>query len=156
MLFKDIRQNYPVYILDKQELSILQGKVTQVSFPRIEMNQRTGKTEMVVDVTINADGKTAVYSIPENHSVTYSGNLVLATEKSGLVSEVEAQKNNAEQILASAEKAKKVIKNAPALLAELNPAYKEKVKTEERFKNIENSVSEMKNMLSNFIKEFKN
>lgn len=33
LLFKDIKQNYPVYILDTQEFNIVQGKATQVSFP---------------------------------------------------------------------------------------------------------------------------
>ena len=110
ILFKDIKQNYPVYILDTQEFDIIQGKATQVSFPRLEMNQKTGKTEMVVDVTIEANGKIATYTIPENHSVTYAGHLVLATEKPGLASEVEAQKASAEQVLASASKAQKIIK----------------------------------------------
>lgn len=63
LLFKDIKQNYPVYILDTQEFSLIQGKATQVSFPRLEMNQKTGKTEMVVDVTIEANGKMATYAI---------------------------------------------------------------------------------------------
>jgi hypothetical protein len=104
ILLKDIKQNYPVYILDTQEFDIIQGKATQVSFPRLEMNQKTCKTEMVVDVTIEANGKIATYTIPENHSVTYAGHLVLATEKPGLASEVEAQKASAEQVLASAYK----------------------------------------------------
>lgn len=65
ILFKDIKQNYPVYILDTQEFDIIQGKATQVSFPRLEMNQKTGKTEMVVDVTIEANGKIATY-IPKH------------------------------------------------------------------------------------------
>lgn len=121
LLFKDIKQNYPVYILDTQEFSLIQGKATQVSFPRLEMNQKTGKTEMVVDVTIEANGKMATYAIPESHSVTYAGHLVLSTEKSGLASEVEAQKANAEQVLASASKAQNIIDKAPSLLAELNP-----------------------------------
>ena len=98
ILFKDIKQNYPVYILDTQEFDIIQGKATQVSFPRLEMNQKTGKTEMVVDVTIEANGKIATYTIPENHSVTYAGHLALATEKPGLASEVEAQKASAEHV----------------------------------------------------------
>lgn len=78
LLFKDIKQNYPVYILDTQEFSLIQGKATQVSFPRLEMNQKTGKTEMVVDVTIEANGKMATYAIPESHSVTYVANMAYA------------------------------------------------------------------------------
>lgn len=78
LLFKDIKQNYPVYILDTQEFSLIQGKATQVSFPRLEMNQKTGKTEMVVDITIEANGKMATYAIPESHSVTYAANMAYA------------------------------------------------------------------------------
>ena len=78
LLFKYIKQNYPVYILDTQEFSLIQGKATQVSFPRLEMNQKTGKTEMVVDVTIEANGKMATYAIPESHSVTYAANMAYA------------------------------------------------------------------------------
>ena len=125
------------------------------------MNQKTCKTEMVIDVTIEADGKTATYTIPEGLSVTYAGNLVLSTEKSGLTSEVEAQKANAEQVLASASKAQNIIDKAPMLLAVLNPAYKEKQETEQRFGKIEKSISGMEElmrkqqeMMESFIKKF--
>ena len=89
----------------------------------------------------------ANYAIPESHSVTYVGHLVLSTEKSGLTSEVEAQKANAEQVLASASKAQNIIDKAPSLLAELNPIYKEKQETEQRFGKIEGSIGEMKELM---------
>lgn len=161
MQFKDIKQNYPVYILDKHEFQIIQGKVTAVSFPRVEMNQKTGRTEMVVDVTVEADGKTATYAIPENLSVTFAGNFVLSTDKQGLTSEVEALVASAEQIIASVPRANKIKAEAPAMLASLNPVYKEKQETEQRFGKIEGSISEMKElmkqqqeMMTNFIKKF--
>ena len=165
MLFKDIKQNYPVFILDKQELKILQGKVLSAAFPRVDMNggvktnnfSPTNPTgaQMVVDVTVEADGKTATYAIPENLSITYAGNMVLSTDREGLSREVEAMKNAAEQILSSVDRQKDIVEKSSALLAELNPAYRDKMQTEERFGEIESSVSEMKEMLSNFIKEFK-
>ena len=161
MLFRDIKQNYPVYILDKQEFCIIPGKATAVSFPRMDMNQKTGKTEMVVDVTVEANGKTATYTIPDSLSVTYAGNLILSTDKQGLANEVEAQRVNAEQILNSVPRAQKIIDTAPAILAELNPAYKEKQETEQRFGKIEKSISSMEElmkkqqeMISGFIKKF--
>lgn len=161
MLFKDIKQNYPVYILDKHEFQVTQGKATAVSFPRVEVNQKTGRTEMVVDVTIEADGKTATYAIPENLSVTFAGNLVLSTDKQGLTGEVEALVASAEQIIASVPRANKIKAEAPAMLASLNPVYKEKQETEQRFGKIEGSISEMKElmkqqqeMMTSFIKKF--
>lgn len=74
---------------------------------------------------------------------------------------VEAQKANAEQVLASASKAQSIIDKAPSLLAELNPMYKEKQETEQRFGKIEKSISGMEElmkkqqeMMENFIKKF--
>lgn len=111
---------------------------------------------MLVDVTIETAGRTATYSIPENLSVTYAGNLVLSTDKDGISREVEAAKNSAEQALKQVEQQRKIVERSTALLSELNPVYREKKETEERFSKIETSVSEMKNMLAGFIKEFKN
>lgn len=155
MLFKDLKQNYPVYILDKQELTLTQGKVTSVSFPRMNTNQSIGKVEMVVDVSIEANNKTATYTIPENLAITYTGNLVLSTDKLGLSGEIEAMKNTAEQLLASVDKQKDILAKSTALLAELNPIYKDKQETEARFNKMESSISEMKDMIASFIKEFK-
>ena len=162
MQFKDIKQNYPVYIFNKQDLCISQGKVTAVSFPRIDMNPKSAKTEMVVDITIDIDGKTATYTIPESLCVTYAGNLVLSTDKPGLTNEIEALRNQAEQVLASVDRQKEILSKSTTLLAELNPMYKEKQETEKRFTAIEDSISRMESlmqkqqeMMSNFIKEFK-
>lgn len=155
MLFKDIKQNYPVFILDKQNLSLERGKVISVGFPRVDMNPKTGKSDTVVDVTIEANGKTATYAIPENMSVTYAGNVVLSTDKSGLTNEIEAMKSSAEQILASVDHQKEILEKASSLLAELNPVYREKQENEKRFNSMEESISKLEKMMTEFISEFK-
>ena len=157
MVFKDLKQKYPVHIFDKQNVEYIQGKVTSVSLPRMQMpNMNSLNNSMVVDITIDAGGRSATYTIPEGLSVTYAGNLVLSVEVDGVLKEIEAMKNTAEQVLNSVEKQKEIKKKTCELLVELNPVYKEKKDTEERFNKIETSVSEMKNMLSSFIREFKN
>ena len=108
---------------------------------------------MVVDVTVEANNNTATYAIPENLSVTYADNLVLATDKTSLISEIEAMKNTAEQVLASVDHQKKVLDKSSSLLAELNPAFKEKQETEQRFSNIENNMQELKDMMTNLLKK---
>lgn len=159
MLFKDMKQNYPVFILNKEEMTVVEGKVKTVSFPRMDTSR--GTTQMVVDVEIEADGKIATYAIPENLSVTYAGNLVLSTDGEGLLREIEARQTAAEQILASVDKQQTIIERAKALRAEYNPAFKEKQETEKKFKEIDKSISEMKDlmkaqqeMMANFIKKF--
>ena len=156
MQFKDIKQNYTLFILDKQEFKVYPGKVIGASFPRLEMNPKTNRSEMVVDITVEANGKTATYAIPENLSVSYAGNIILATDKQGLVPEVEAMVANADQIISSVPYAKRIKDEAPAVLAELNPAYREKQETEQRLGKIEGSIAEMQKMMENFIKKFEN
>lgn len=158
LLFKDLKQNYQVFLLNTQDMTFNQGKVVSVSFPHFDMNNQgigigSNSTNMVVDVTIELDGKTSTYVIPENISITRTGNgnLVIATEKEGIVREIEALKSASEQVLASVDYHKGVIEKADSLLAEFNPILKERQATEQRFKQIEDNVGEMKQMLERFL-----
>lgn len=152
MLFKDIKQNYSVYVLDKDKLSLSDGKAVTVGFPRYDLAAKS----TVIDVTLDVNGKTATYAIPENLSVTYAGNLVLSTDKEGLVREIEAMKTSAEQVLASVDHQKEIIEKSSGLLSELNPQFKERQETEKRFANIESSVNKIEELVTNFINNFNN
>lgn len=147
MLFKDIKQNYPIHILDKQNFRYIQGKAVTVSFPKLEVNPDTGKPEMMISITVEAEGKTATYAIPENLSISYANGLVFATDKSLLLTEAKAIKANAEQIIASAPKAQSIIDASMDLFAELDSSFKEKQETEQRFGKIEGSITEMKGLM---------
>lgn len=154
--YGDVKQNYSVYILNKQDITITDGKVISVGFPHLDLSTKPamGQSQMVVDVTIEANSKTATYSIPENLSVTYAGDVVLSTDKQGLMAEVEQMKNTAEKILESVPKQKEVVDKTTVLLSELNPVYKEKKETEQRFSKIEESISRMESTVNNFINSF--
>lgn len=158
MTFKDVKQNYSVYILNKQDMTITEGKVVSVGFPHMDLTQKTtiGQSQMVVDVTIELTGKTATYTIPENLSITYAGDIVLSTDKNGLAKEVESMKNTAEKIIESVPRQKEVIEKSTALLADINPVYKEKKETEQRFAKIEESINRMESTVTNFINQFNN
>lgn len=162
MLFKELKQNYPVYILDKQAVTFTQGKVISVSLPRMNVGNGTmpmmppsSPTAMLVDVTIEADGRTATYSIPENLAVTYAGSTVLSTDREGISREIEAMRATAEQVLSSVDRQKEILDKTQSLLAELNPAYKEKKETDERFNRIEGDMSEMKSMVRDLLNKLK-
>ena len=104
MQFKDIQQGCAVYILNKQDMTVTEGKVNSKSFPY--MKTINGITQMVLDVGIEAAGKTATYAIPENLMTTYAGDLVVTTERKNLIPEVKRVMNEAEKLLASNEKLK--------------------------------------------------
>lgn len=139
MTFKELKQGYPIYVLDKDKLEVKNAKVQNAAFPRVDtMN---GQRQMVVDVTVECDGKTATYTMPEDSCVVYANNLVISTHQQGLIAEVEKMKDEAEQILASVERQEKIVNTADDLLAQLNPTLKEKRETEQRFQQIEGRMN---------------
>lgn len=156
MAFKDIKQGYSVYILDKQNMTITEGKVITVGFPHIDVNNKpqAGISQMVVDVTIESSQKTATYSIPENLSITYAGDIVLSVDKQSLSYEVQSMKTQAEKIIESVPKQKEIVDKATTLLSELNPEYKEKKENEQRFSRIEDSINKLESTVTNFINSF--
>lgn len=40
MAFKDVKQNYSVYILNKQDITITDGKVISVGFPHLDFKYK--------------------------------------------------------------------------------------------------------------------
>ena len=73
----------------------------------------------------------------------------------------QAQQDKCDILRAGQDNTQRIIDKAPSLLAELNPMYKEKQETEQRFGKIEKSISGMEElmkkqqeMMENFIKKF--
>lgn len=119
----------------------------------MDVNPTAGISGMVVDLAIEVNGKTANYVIPESSSVAYAGNLVLSVDKSGLATEVQAMKAGAEQHLASVEHQKQVLEKSTSLLEELDQTFKERQEADKRFSKIEDSVNELKDMVSQIMKQ---
>lgn len=150
MLFKDLKSGYPVFIMHKEpEISISQAKVN--GNPTTHWPQNSGinnPMQMMVDVTLEENGITRTYTIPDNLSITYAGNgTVLSTESDGIIRELEAMKNHSEEELSKVQKHKDIISSCDKLLAEWSPSFKEKAATEERFNKIEDSISELKDLI---------
>lgn len=158
MLFKDLKTGYQVYLLHKVPLlKVTIGKVVAVSPSRFPQTQGNFQTmQMVVDVTIEEDGTSKTYTIPDSLSVTYAGNeLVIATEREGVLKEVESIKALNEDELSKTEVRRTMVTECEKIIAEWNPQFKEKRETEERFTKIETSMLDLKGMLSDLIKELK-
>lgn len=143
MTFKEIRNENPVYILDKKTMELKQGKVTATS-PHINVggmiNMPTSAQPMV-DVTVDVGGKLTAYTIPEGLSVTYAGDIVLATARELLATEVEKCMTDAKKGLQMVEYWHMVEEKSPELLAQLDPKQRERQETERRFAKIEASLT---------------
>lgn len=147
MTFKDIKENNVVYILDKNNLQVIKAKVKNSPIPKIDMNKPNlglSNSSLVVDLDLEINGKVTQYTIPESLEVTYtSTGLVLATESSKLIPEVEAMAKEANDTLAKEAYFKKVLEKSSSLLAELNPQLKERQETDRRLNLLEDKLSKV-------------
>ena len=147
MTFKDIKENNVVYILDKNNLQVIKAKVKNSPIPKIDMNKPNiglSSSSRVVDLDLEINGKVTQYTIPESLEVTYtSTGLVLATESSKLIPEVEAMAKEAKDTLAKEAYFKKVLEKSSSILAELNPQLKERQETDRRLNLLEDKLSKV-------------
>lgn len=148
-------------MLDKKSrVTASQGKAVNVSkpyFPQSPASQppTMATMQMVVDVTIESAGVTHTYAIPETLSVTYASDLVLSTDRDGILREVEALKSQSEEALASVQRHKDTIATCEQILEQWNPSFAEKREQDRRISGLESKMESFGKMLSDFINEFK-
>lgn len=160
MLFRDVKQGYPVYVLDKSSLVASTGKAVHVSNPHFQnTNPSTPfnpSAQMYVDITVETDGKTQTYTIPESLAVTYAGMTVLSTDRDGIIREVEALKSQNEEVLHNIEKNKSTIESCNKILTEWNPTFAERKKQDARIDGLEKEVHELGDAIRNFLNKMSN
>ena len=157
-MFSTLRQNSPIYILDKKGAPVLKkGVIESVSQQRSRTGTFYGQPlDMVVDITVNVDGtKEEFKNIPASLSIANDGNLVISESKESMSTEVDSMLSISNQILESVDYHKDVIDKCEQILKDLNPQFakdklqEEKINSlEERIGGVENTLGDIKNMLS--------
>ncbi len=162
MTFKDIRRGYQVYMLDRTDgLKAYVGKVTMVGSPRFQQPQNgvlpdyTKVAQTVVDVTIEANGQTRTYEIPEASSTVNAGKLTIGADKDCILRELRVIKAEADDALARVETHKATVVSCDAIMAEWDTSFAERKAQDERISSLESEVRGIGSMLKDFINEFK-
>lgn len=141
-LFKDINVGAKVYYLDKAVPKTGIGYVKGVSQPHYQSTP-AGAASMVVDVSISIDDVEKVYTMQDNLSVAYAGELILATESGAIVDECSKLKSVAEESLAKADYYKSVVASYDGLVLTLNPEAAGMKEMGDRLAKLEASVAEI-------------
>jgi hypothetical protein len=76
-------------------------------------------------------------------------------DKDGIIRELEAKKGSLEQYLSGVDKAKEDLDKTTNMLADLNPEIRAKQENEQRLIGLEESVKEMKDIITKLYKEIK-
>lgn len=147
MIFKDIKQGDAIYLFDRNDISVQTGKVTAVSGSHAEKYNNT--FEMVVDITIDVDGKSQTYTFKDSNEVSYTGQIMITPNRDNIIREVKQLKSQAEDILKSVEKSKVTIEKCSSLIADFDPVYKERKQNDERYSKLESEIASIKEMITN-------
>lgn len=149
LLFKNAKVGQIIHILDRKTADYYIGRVEQpVCAPHFEPNNPT----LMVDVVICVDGQNKTFSIPENLSATYAGDLCLATESADLLTELNQMEIQGEKDLAEVPRIEKMLKAIKERKIQLDPQLKEKKQQDERMTKLENSVQNLADMFQKFMK----
>ena len=157
-MFSTLRQNSPIYVLDKKDSPVLKKGIIETVSPQ---RSRTGSfygqpMDMIVDIRVNIDGTSQEFkNIPASLSIANDGNIVISETKEAMSTEVDSMLSISKQILESVDYHKGVIEKCEQILKDLNPQFakdklqEEKINSlESRIGGVENTLSDIKDMLS--------
>lgn len=162
-MFKDLKPGLSMLILDKSATPIKchSGKVVKVSLPRVEMPKMDGSVpfpsfqmqDRVVDLTIEYDGKTQTFVVPENSNVAYGDVVTIACSDEPIVNEVKSRMKESADIVDSYEYHKANIEECKSILATLSPQYADNQEQEKRMTAIEDDLADIKDMIRSLMKK---
>lgn len=159
MAFQNLRNNHQIYILHKDAIPSLEiGKIINVSVPVPKYGNNSMYNDLVLDVTADVEGRaTNFQKLPANSEIAdFGNNIVVATSKDAMNSEVMSMKQRSLDILNSIEQHQSIIKGCDEILKILNPEIVEKQRQEEENKALREEINSLKEMFSEFLNQFKN
>ena len=134
------------------------GKVTHVSVPVPKYGTNSMYNDLVLDITVEVDGKTTNFQkLPANSEIAdFGNNIVIAMSKEAMNSEVTSMKQRSLDILNSIEQHQGIINGCDEILKVLNPEIAEKQRQEQENKALREEINSLKEMFSEFMNQFKN
>lgn len=158
MAFQNLRNNHQIYILHKDTVPTLEiGKVTFVSVPIPKYGNTSMYNDLVLDITADVDGKSTNFQkLPANGEIAdFGNNIVVATSKEAMNSELVSMKQRSLDIINSVEQHQSIILGCDEILQMLNPEIAEKQRQEQENKQLREEINSLKEMFQEFLKQMK-
>lgn len=150
-MFKDIKEGFQIHVLDTTDVPrYTLGRVVKVSDPRIPpmpqyqpgqpMPPYPQLQDRVIDLTVDVNGKTDTYVVPENRDVAMSSGLTFACGVEPIVNQVTALRRTAADSLSKREFYERSLSACDAILEETNPDFRMKREQDKKIKGLEEKV----------------
>lgn len=153
MIFRDLKAGFPIYLFDRASRTFKQGKVTTNPCPDFENGKQNVMAAMpgmpnygARNVKVNVqteDGKQSIYSVVDTEQTAYSDTLVISCSKESIINEVNALKNQANDIINKMPDFEQTVKDCDQLLSELDTSFRDQQRTNQRLDNMENKLDEI-------------
>lgn len=146
MEFKNLKAGHEVFAVDLQKVEVYVGKV--VDTPTLpHTDPKYGISQLVVDVTVEVNGKPTTYVLPADTDSAYPANMVVTTSRDVVLRELKAKKSTSQQNLSMKDYHEECIVKCDKYIAMYDPAFREKQEIEERFAKIDQRQEEMMALL---------
>ena len=158
MAFQNLRNNHQIYILHKDAVPTLEiGKVTNVSVPVPKYGNTSMYNDLVLDITVDVEGKSTNFQkLPANGEIAdFGNNIVVATNKNAMNSEIVSMKQRSLDIINSVEQHQSIINGCDEILQILNPEIAEKQRQEQENKQLREEINSLKQMFQEFLNQMK-
>lgn len=165
MIFKDLKQGFPLYVLNVNTMDVGTGTVSRVAGPHITNDKRklaNGQLMMVVDVSATMGNNTLNFELQENASNTMSddGQFLISPNQEDIANGIRMVKTRCEEYIRNEQHYKELIKKCDALLPQVDPLYRQSIDNEARFTGMQatidkqaKDIAEMKDMLTKLLKK---
>ena len=109
--------------------------------------------DRVVDLTIEYEGKTQTFVVPENSNVAYGDAVTIACSDEPIISEVKSRMKESADIVDSYEFHKANIEECKSILATLSPQYADNQEQDKRMTAMEEDIADIKDMIRSLMKK---
>lgn len=160
-MFRDLTEHYSIGVLDKsgKTLTYTMGQVVNKGPARYEQKGFAGTLQMpaerVMDLTIDIDGKSLTFVVPENGNVASNEMYTISCDSTIIANEVRSRLKKSQDIIANIPNEEENIKACQAILDSINPpseeaqAYNRRLdKMEEYMTQVGSSLAKIEKLLA--------
>ena len=153
MLFKELKNGYPLYILNSQTAEVGTGTVTYVGQPHVTQDKKklyNGQLMMVIDVTANFGGKAQTIELQDSISQTMSddGLLLITPNKEDVLNGMRMLQTRSEEALRLVPMHEDILKKCSSLLQENDPVYQQSAAYEKKLEEMQSLIDKQNQVIS--------
>lgn len=159
-MFQNLRPGNTIYILDKTDVPALKtGTVLNVGSPMAVYNTQTAGLTMGMQPKMELSVRAKVGEqegdfahLPCDQGVHDYGNMIVADSREAMLSEVDAMKQRAQEVLDSVDKNKATIAACEGMFKVLNPNFAKEAERDAEIKNLSGRLDGIEASLSQITK----